>query len=266
MKILKFIFGDEEPQKRKGISSSPKKNFNKELEKQKIKASSKKGGLRPSKTHGSPQNNMLHKSATQPKANEPKKTLNEDDFWKKFREVTEQSHSPANPPAGNNAPSSSVSANSAFMPPSTKINSPSVEDTSFFTPQKDEITIEINPVINKILEENINKIEAIGTELENVTILERPSDKIIATYGKDKERGMELAHIFYGVLKTIPHHYGITPQHFAIFHIGKYRLGLIFNDKYLISVLMDTEKVNQGMALSIVRPRILQLLMQISQL
>ena len=74
----------------------------------------------------------------------------------------------------------------------------------------------------------------------------------------------KLHHVIAKFFRLVEGKSGLEVKNFAIFHFGHYRIGLMFNPRYAIFILMDARKINEGLALAYIRPRIVQLLQKIT--
>ena len=126
-------------------------------------------------------------------------------------------------------------------------------------------TTEIHPEMNKILLDTVKTIESgIFTSLSDVMIYDKIQNKIVAHYKHDELDLSKLQDVIAKFFKLVEGKSGLEVKNFAIFHFGHYRLGLMFNPRYAIFVLMNADKINEGLALAYIRPRIIQLLQKIT--
>ena len=124
---------------------------------------------------------------------------------------------------------------------------------------------EIRPEMDKLLLETVKIIEGgIFTTLSDVMIYDKKENKIVAHYTHDELDLSRLHDVMGKFFKLIEGGSGLEVKNFAIFHFGHYRLGLMFNPLYAVFILMDAVKINEGLALAYIRPRIIQLLQKIS--
>jgi len=119
--------------------------------------------------------------------------------------------------------------------------------------------------IEKRMKEVIREIEdLVFYHLSGVLIFDKKRQRVVANYVREDLDLKKLRPIIAQLFDLLEHSSGLRVRELAIFHFGHYCLGISFNDDFAIFVMMDAEKINKGIALSIIRPRILKLLDEIT--